>query len=293
MKFHNYRLLRSTAGRKMPANDFYQHVRLTSGSVEAVTQALVEQAWEEARRPYYQVWPVVLKMLLKLPLDLSSRHLRLPLPVLELRLPEGNPLAFEHQGERFEAWSVLVTDLTRIPTREFAFTNAAYQVYIDYGESVEMPGVVLPLMSIQTFHPDERPLAEVLADLQGSVKDSARVGVPVPSLFVQQVLQLVCCVGLLGEGSDLLEPDVLAADRPKYAATGDPKYVDRAHRKGKIGWNLGREIEKAPHYRRPHPALVWTGPGRQVPRIVLRRGSVVHRDVLKRLPHGFEDNPAQ
>ena len=27
-----------------------------------------------------------------------------------------------------------------------------------------------------------------------------------------------------------------------------------------------------PHYRRPHPALVWTGHGRAVPRIVLRKG---------------------
>lgn len=292
MKFHNYRLIRSTVGRMMPANDFYQQLRL-SGSVEAVTQALVEQAWEEARRPYYQVWPVVLRMLLKLPLDLSSRHLRLPLPVLELRLPEGNPLAFEHQGTRYEAQAVLVTDLTRIPTREFEFVNSAYQVAIDYGESVQMPGTVFPLNSIQTFHPDERPLAEVLADLQGSVKDSARVGVPVPSLFVQQVLQLVCCVGLLGEDSDLLEPDVLTADRLKFEATGEAKYVDKAHRKGKIGWNLGRAVEKAPHYRRPHPTLVWTGPGRQVPRIVLRRGTLVHRDVLKRLPHGHEDNSAE
>jgi hypothetical protein len=38
-------------------------------------------------------------------------------------------------------------------------------------------------------------------------------------------------------------------------------YVDKAHRRGKVGWNVGRHIEVAPHYRRPHMALVWTGTG--------------------------------
>ena len=58
----------------------------------------------------------------------------------------------------------------------------------------------------------------------------------------------------------------------KYEDSGDRKYVDRARRRGKLGWNVGARIEVMPHYRRPHPALVWTGPGRAVPRIVMRKG---------------------
>ena len=50
------------------------------------------------------------------------------------------------------------------------------------------------------------------------------------------------------------------------------KYVDKAHRRGKVGWNVGRHIEVAPHYRRPHMALVWTGTGRAVPKIVPTAG---------------------
>jgi hypothetical protein len=42
------------------------------------------------------------------------------------------------------------------------------------------------------------------------------------------------------------------------------------------------------YYRRPHPALVWTGHGRTVPRIIMRKGSVVHREVLAPVPTGFE-----
>ena len=51
----------------------------------------------------------------------------------------------------------------------------------------------------------------------------------------------------------------------------------------------GRHIEVIPHYRRPHMTLVWTGTGRVVPRIVPRRGSVVHREVVEKVPSGWEE----
>jgi len=40
-------------------------------------------------------------------------------------------------------------------------------------------------------------------------------------------------------------------------------------------------------YRRPHMALVWSGRGRAVPRVVTRRGSVVHREWVDKVPSGF------
>jgi hypothetical protein len=69
------------------------------------------------------------------------------------------------------------------------------------------------------------------------------------------------------------------SNRDKFEHSGDDRYIEKAHRRGKIGWNVGRHIEVAPHYRRPHMALVWTGQGRTVPKIVPRRGSVVHREL--------------
>jgi len=35
--------------------------------------------------------------------------------------------------------------------------------------------------------------------------------------------------------------------------------------------------------------LVWTGHGRAVPRIVPRKGSVVHREVVEKVPSGFQE----
>ncbi len=90
------------------------------------------------------------------------------------------------------------------------------------------------------------------------------------------------------QAGEVGSPDVLADDRAKYEASGDHKYVDKAHRRGKVGWDVGKHIEVIPHYRRPHMALVWTGRGRAVPRVVPRRGSVVHREAVEKVPMGWE-----
>jgi hypothetical protein len=51
--------------------------------------------------------------------------------------------------------------------------------------------------------------------------------------------------------------------------------------------NVGRSIEVSPHYRRPHMALAWNGRGRAVPKVAPRRGSVVHREKVEKVPSGF------
>ena len=100
-------------------------------------------------------------------------------------------------------------------------------------------------------------------------------------------IRLCCSLCLLENDPSVISADVLADDRAKFEQTGDDKYVSKAHRRGKVGWNVGHRLEVVPHYRRPHLTLVWTGHGRGVPRIVPRRGSVVHREVVAKVPSGF------
>ena len=80
---------------------------------------------------------------------------------------------------------------------------------------------------------------------------------------------------------------MLADDREKFQRTRDTKYVEKAIRRGKRGWIVGAGIEVIPHLRRPHPALVWTEKGRSVPKIVMRKGSVVHRGGVEKLSSGL------
>ncbi len=42
---------------------------------------------------------------------------------------------------------------------------------------------------------------------------------------------------LLENDPSVIEPAVLPKDRDKFETSGDDRYVDKAHRRGKIGWN--------------------------------------------------------
>jgi len=121
----------------------------------------------------------------------------------------------------------------------------------------------------------------------GKVGLFSEFGVQVPDSFIMDCIRLCCSLCLLENDPSIISPDVLADDRARFETTGDQKFVEKAHRRGKIGWDVGKHIEVIPHFRRPHMALVWTGSGRAVPRVVPRRGSIVHREAVEKLPSGF------
>jgi hypothetical protein len=121
----------------------------------------------------------------------------------------------------------------------------------------------------------------------GKVGLFSEIGIQVPDSLVMDCIRLCCSLCLLENDPEIISPDVLADDRAKFEASRDQKYIDKAHRRGKIGWDVGKHIEVIPHFRRPHMTLVWTGSGRRVPRIVPRRGSIVHREAVEKLPSGF------
>jgi hypothetical protein len=63
-------------------------------------------------------------------------------------------------------------------------------------------------------------------------------------------------LSFLENDPSVISPDVLGDDRVGLEQTGDQKDVDKAHRRGKVGWDVGKHIEVIPHYRRPHLVLV-------------------------------------
>jgi hypothetical protein len=112
-----------------------------------------------------------------------------------------------------------------------------------------------------------------------------------------RVARIVAAVGLLDkDDNDLFQPEVLAADRQKYEDAKKAKdqkkmdaLVEKARRRGKVGWSIGEHIEMSPHVRRPHFFNVPCGKGRTQRKLVWRKGSVVHRDKLKEVPTGYLD----
>jgi hypothetical protein len=95
------------------------------------------------------------------------------------------------------------------------------------------------------------------------------MGVQIPPTLIDDCVRLCCSLCLLENDPSVIELNVLSKDRDKFAASGDARYVDKAHRRGKIGWKVG------------------TWRGRAVPKVVPRRGSVVHRELVEKVLSGF------
>jgi hypothetical protein len=286
MDFYNYITVRDACSKvgvaaDCDANAFYERAlsdALAIQSAQFFFQLNNERDWEQARRPYYNVWPSIVPMLTKLNLDLDSALIQLPMPALSIRLPtKQNPMTFQWRGQPFEIRCMLLGDMG---------DGQAISVLVDVGETMHNGVCDVPVYTYSNF-PREKGLTveQSLASL--GKNRLAELGVQIPSDLVTDCVRLCCSLCLLENDPSVIEPDVLSKDRDKFEQGGDQKYVDKAHRRGKIGWNVGRHIEVAPHYRRPHMALVWTGRGRTVPKIVPRRGSVVHRELVEKVPSGF------
>ena len=237
-----------------------------------------DRSWQSARRPYYRVYPSIIPMLTKLNLEkVRGSNITMPngLLSLSLQFPVSHPLG----GEVRTLWVSLV----RLD-EAFHGTTRGLSIGIDHGEIFDRG----PIYLIRCFPLKDMTLEECLAELPEGA--SAKEGKLLDPEIVADCIRLACTVCLIGENPELVQPDVLSKDLGKVTDENLDRLVEKARRRGKLGWSLGRSIETIPHFRRPHPALVWTGVGRTIPKIIRRSGCVVHRDVVAAVPTGYGDD---
>jgi hypothetical protein len=116
------------------------------------------------------------------------------------------------------------------------------------------------------------------------------------SLEVHQfVFKLATLVSMLHRGDNLIAPIVLAKHQERYDKETDEaarKWLEdkAAHIQGR-GFSVGKELQQrsdiSPHFRNPHMALYWTGPGRKEPTLLLRSGVHVLLKKIAQVPTGF------
>jgi hypothetical protein len=269
MDFHPYTTTREACVRGGLASDadtFYERALSDARAIQSgqsFAQLSNERDWERARRPYYNVWPSIVPMLTRMNLDLDSALLQLPMPALSIRLPtQQNPLALQWREQPFEIRCMLLAEIDE---------GRGLSILIDIGEVEDSGSFQMPVYTYRNF-PRQTGLT-VEQSLTGLGQSSAgESGVQIPDALVTDCVRLCCSLCLLEDDPSIIEPDVLSKDRDKFEATGDDKYIDKAHRRGKVGWNIGRRIELTPHDQRPQIVLAWTGADRTVPKIVPQRG---------------------
>lgn len=239
-----------------------------------VKQFMTEEAWYDIGRPYYNIYPGITPILCKV------KHEKIPCnlinfpytPILFRFAEQDNLLEF---GDGYKPQTILIES-----------HPGELVLWIDFGEKeFDMPILTYKVLSL------DRPTIEDAINVLDT-HHSINFGLTIPQDIVLSCIRIVVATALLSTHSDdgLVEPDVLAADRDKFDKTNDQKFVDKAIRRGKKGFLVGRHIEMAPHYRSASPlALYWTGPGRTIPLYRWRSGCIVNRKVVDKLPTGYLD----
>lgn len=245
----------------------------------------IETDWIEAQRPYYRVYPAIIPMLLKLNLDVPCETIsEFPIDPLCLSLPDidlNDAFAwFDEKTQKIiRVHGIIVSKVRIIDGYELA-------ILVDIRESTTECHAV----TVLSFKLSDNANVETMIQ-SNPVDESFYEGLEMPDKIKSNIYKLCCCVRLIGNDPELVSPDILKGDIDKWETATEAdrdKFIKKAHAAGKVGWNLGAGIEVIPHMRRPHPALVWYGTGKQQAKIVLRKGSVVHRAKLANVPHGYE-----
>lgn len=110
----------------------------------------------------------------------------------------------------------------------------------------------------------------------------------IPYRYRQELFEILQTYAAFRLGSDFIVDDVpLAVDVDKWERTKNKALIDKARRRGVIGWDLGKYVEAGPHMRRPHFGIRWKGTGHSRPELVPIRGCIVNGKKLK-MPEGYE-----
>lgn len=283
---------------------------------------LIEKAWRLIDRPYYNVFPVVESLCRKTTLDVAWEKVSFPLSPLLFRFPAGrephsiaSALVFtvpppsvggfdfgelpafdkcwSHDGRGIssvEPRCTVATDDMRKEAREACGYIMARSLFcvIQFVSKGAYSGFCWSVRAESWSETVE----ETLRDPHHGGKDLCDgIDVEGASVFLSRLSVLAA---LVGQGSDLITPEILARDEGRYSIASDceKQWIEnRASRINGRGFSFGKQLQRkselSPHWRNPHMALFWTGENRSVPILKLRSGCVVTSTHLSDIPTGF------
>lgn len=266
----------------------------TPAGLVGFNQWLCEYDWIKNRRPYYLVYPQLIKYLRKLDLTaVKCDDAFLPITTICFRFAESDDFSFHHEGERYQLKSCVAAEFNeQQEISDDGVTVSKERVFLlwmDFGERDGSKEDQIAVISYKRIVMKDGLTMREAIDL---LKDSptAKMGVPIPKDIVDAIVSTVftCCLLENGKDLELIKPDVLNKDQRKFEETKDEKYIDRAYQRGKVGWTVGKDLEVNPHYRQGH--LMWLKAdvaGRTQSRCVWRKGHIVKRDQVSKLPTDF------
>jgi hypothetical protein len=319
MEFHEYPTMHQftewyteSKGKRLKVSrrEFYKSGNLGS-SIEGYAKArsvpttpvvfriVSEKSWYEHGRPYYNVYPYIIPLLLRLNLGLTMEVIKPTFPVMLFRFPrnQGDDSSWLQTSKVQSILGYYPEDapgmFLQCMSESGEFT-AQLPVNLSTPYSVDEPG--RPFLATPTTTYEE---------YFDHLEASTPTGPECTRVVTTELLKIIISLCMLGKDPSIIQPVVLSKDRRAWEATGDWKYVEKARRRGVYGWEIGRNIEEqiakeieqetrehggvSPHWRNGCPALCWTGEGRKIPEIRWRNGCIVNRERLLAMPTGYLD----
>lgn len=285
MKFHDYQSAYETGLKlgswdaDLPVN--YFAVMGVAGKMprHMAAQLHNEYHWTLAKRPYYNMWPLICASLARTKLDVAGDHITLPRSPILLRFAQGQE--WQAHGQKFR--TILAADTTILDAGD---ADRGLCLWCDFGQRDRVLGHGFPVLAYRVFQLNSMTIEE-------SLKASEKLHDPVTadeSAALVEAVRLTVAVCLLGESSEFFDPDVLSKDAAKYRDDPRPEIVERAHRRGKIGWHVGRAMDYAPSVVLPYFAIRWMGHGAdKTPVLRPVSGYVARRQKITEAPTGYFD----
>lgn len=254
------------------ASIYASHAKDGPSKQNCVVQLLTEGHWLADRRPYYNMWPSVIRPFTKIDLNkVRVTDVKLPLDRLVIRLPVGHEL--------YGAHSIFVAKGHGAEDNAPALLTCINS------------GIVAEDISISTITAFTMNEGESVLDRLKFGRDNPYCDEDKKEEMVDACLRLVVAICLLNNNPDLIEQSPLESDRAKWEATHDIKLIQKAERRGKLEWDIGRHIEVAPGWRNAHFAIRWMGQKVVEKTPVLRpiKGCMVRRKEIEEVPTGYLD----
>lgn len=256
----------------------------------------VTQRWIKAGRKYYKLYPALHAALLKIPLNSLAQFPKWEPDCIEIRFPEHTPITFgEHSLRSVTAFTGPLHDtygIGLLGIYEHVVTKKVMWVAHGFPWDAEIAPYNTPDKESPEAVRQQFARADICTERNGTSEAKDDKALWYSTCAASLALRTAIFTFMLKDDPQFVEPEVLTKDAPKWdSADANQRkiMVDRAVRRGKHGFTLGKQFETVPHFRRPHFAIRWTEKGRTVPRLTAIKGSVVHRDKLTTVPTGKYD----
>jgi hypothetical protein len=256
------------------------HYWFKQGDIPRTIASTIENRFVSANRPFFNVYPKIADSLLRTSLSIKPDEISCSvihdMPAISIHLPVGSDTS-KRVGTNWFIVSMFIGEpFERLQhyglTKMFGCDSPFMCVYCSSGDNT--------LMRLSTC-PMDRTFAE--AELVNVENNSAS---NCERYQVDSLCKLALGIMFLASDPDYIKPVLLKADENK--TTPLEERIERAKRRGVFGFTVGEDIERSPHFRRPHFAIRWTGKGGSIPKLVPVKGSVIGKELMTTVPTGFE-----